>query len=176
MGALYVWIYKKMFVCENKYWLKLLLWVEVGQIHWNHFLRGEKSPTSSGLMNPGISVFFFFTIKSWNSEHHQLQCKTEGKQQNIKLPIWCITKHFIFQMYANKKNNMKTNTFCTWTRRQCYVRMEDTQQNVCIFIKIKIKLKIFFIFFSRKLILRKKNKKKLKCLHWSGISKNSVKK
>lgn len=63
-------------------------------------------------------------------------------------------------MYANKKKHAKKQIL--GLEDKCYVRMEDTQQNVCIIMKIKIKFKIFFLF-SKKIYFTLK--KKLKCLH-----------
>lgn len=48
---------------------------------------------------------------------------------------------------------------------KCYVRMEDTQQNFCIFMKIKIKFKIFFSFFQENIFYVKK-KTKMFALKW----------
>lgn len=128
------------------------------------FLRGKKSPTSSGLMNPGISVFFSFL-----PSNHEIQSITNfNVKQRVNNKIsnnqFDVLLNILYFKCRPTKNNMITNT---WTRRQCYVRM------LCyayIFMKIKIKFKIFFLlffFFPRKLILsKKKTKTKMFALKW----------
>lgn len=109
------------------------------------FLRGKKSPTSSGLMNPGISVFFSFFF-SFLPSNHEIQSITNfNVKQRVNNKIsnnqFDVLLNILYFKCRPTKNNMITNT---WTRRQCYVRM------LCyayIFMKIKIKFKIFFLLF-----------------------------
>ena len=136
-----------------------------------------KSRSRANLLKPFHLVWwtlgyqFFLFIFLFLPSNHEIQSITNfNVKQRVNNEISNYQFHVLlnilyFKCRPTKNNNMKTNT---WTRRQCYVRMEDTQQNACIFMKIKIKFKIFFFFFfSRKLILcKKKPKTKMFALKW----------